>query len=127
MKALKVFAVLFILLAISNFMKPLEMSPEHGFVFLGHRLSGTANLLAGPLFGTYLAAYAFGILKLRAWALPMGIAYALYVVTNLALFMTSAPPEETSNLAFGIAYSTIAIGVSAGAAGLLWSNRERLG
>jgi len=38
---LTVAAILFGLLAISNLLKPLEIGPTTGFVFLGKRLSGT--------------------------------------------------------------------------------------
>ena len=74
------------MLAVSNLLKPLELNPSHGFVFFGHRLQGTANVIAGPLFGLYLAAYAAGIWGLRRWALPMGVAYAGYVIANLLSF-----------------------------------------
>ena len=49
--ALSIFAVLFVLLALSNFSKPLLADNQVGFVLFGHRLAGTANALAGPLFG----------------------------------------------------------------------------
>ncbi|MEO2137626.1 MAG: hypothetical protein ABGY28_09255, partial [bacterium] len=57
-KTLRVFALLFGLLAISNFLKPLQLSPDVGFVLFGTRLEGSANAIAGPAFGLYLAAYA---------------------------------------------------------------------
>ncbi len=73
---LTVLALLFALLAVSNFAKPLELGPTPGFVLFGRRLSGTANEIIGPLFGLYLLAYATGIWRLRRWALPMGVLYA---------------------------------------------------
>src|ERR1051326_2304896 len=85
--ALTVFAVLFLVLAISNFLKPLQIGGDHtGFVFLGRRLSGTANAVVGPLFGVYLLVYAIGIWRRRRFALTMGALYAAYVVVNLILF-----------------------------------------
>jgi len=60
-KLLRAFAVLFALLSLSNLLKPFKLSPEVGFVLLGTRLSGTANAIAGPLFGIYLAVYAVGL------------------------------------------------------------------
>jgi len=59
---LSVFALLFGLLAISNFMKPLAGKPgEVGFVFFGQRLAGTPNAIIGPLFGLFLLVYAVGV------------------------------------------------------------------
>ncbi len=125
-RTLKAFAVLFSLLAISNLLKPLQLSDNVGFVLLGQRLTGTANMVAGPLFGLYLAAYALGIFRLRAYAVPMGVVYAAYVIANLVAWMTTSPHAGEGGMAFGVAYMTIAIGVSSGAAYLLWKDRDQL-
>jgi hypothetical protein len=113
--------VLFALLAVSNFLKPLQVGgSQTGFVLFGERLSGLPNAGAGPLFGLYLAVYALGIWRLRRYALPMGYAYAAYVVANLVLFTIRAPqPPGVGPMIFGLVYSGVAIGVSAGAVMLL--------
>jgi len=91
-----VLAVLFGLLAISDLTKPIQASlgagPRPGFVLLGHRLSGTANAVVGPLFGLYLLVYAAGIWRMRRWALAMGTVYAIYVIVNLTLFCATRSP-----------------------------------
>jgi hypothetical protein len=125
-RAFRIFALLFGLLAISNFTKPLEMSPEVGFVFLGQRLKGTPNLIAGPLFGLYLATYAYSLWHKRKLALPMSVLYAAYVPINLFLFRARMPEEASTNSLFGIAYMVVAIGVSWGAAYLLLTHRDEL-
>lgn len=85
-----ILAVPFALLAVSNLLKPFQLfSEETGFVLFGHRLSGTANMVAGPLFGLYLLAYSYGIWYQKRFALPMSHAYALYVVLNLLLYMAN--------------------------------------
>ena len=126
--ALTVFAVLFFVLAISNFLKPLQLGGEHtGFVFLGRRLSGTANTVVGPLFGLYLLVYAIGIWRMRRFALPMGALYAAYVVVNLILFNFRMPREPgIGYIVFGLVYSAVAIGVSSGAVYLLAQRRSAL-
>lgn len=125
--ALTVFAVLFGVLAVSNLLKPLQIGSQTGFVLLGKRLSGFPNVIFGPLFGLYLAAYATGIWGMRRRALPMGIAYAVYVVVNLILFTVRTPqPPGTGSLIFGLVYMTVAIGVSSGAAWLLWRRQNEL-
>jgi len=124
---LTVFALLFGLLAISNFSKPLAGKPgEVGFVFFGERLAGTPNAIIGPLFGLYLLLYAVGIWRMRRYALPMGIAYAAYVIVNLVLFNVRDPHANKDGLLFGVAYSVVAIGVSSGAAYLLTRRRAAL-
>jgi len=128
-RTLTVFAVLFMLLAVSNFLKPFQFGGEEhtGFVFLGRRLSGTPNTIAGPLFGAYLLIYAIGILRMKRWALPMAWAYAAYVVVNLILFtVRNVPPPGAGYAIFGVVYSAVAIGVSGGAAYLLSQRRAAL-
>lgn len=126
LKILKVFGILFCVLAVSNFLKPLELADNHGFVFFGQRLSGTANLVAGPLFGLFLAIYGSSIVRLRSIALPMGLAYAVYVIANLVAWPIRGPQEAEGSLSFVLGYATIAIGVSSGAALLLFRNKGAL-
>ena len=98
-QALTIFAILFGLLAISNLLKPLQIGGgQTGFVFFGQRLSGTPNMIIGPLFGLFLGLYAYGIWNMRRFALAMGHAYALYVILNLILFSmrNEQPPVNYS-------------------------------
>jgi len=125
---LKVFAVLFALLAVSNLSKPLQLGGEQiGFIFFGQRLTGTANAIVGPLFGIYLLVYALGIWCMKRFALPMGHAYAPYVVLNLLMFTAKNPrPPGVGPVIFGIVYMVVAIGVSGGAAYLLTKHKAKL-
>ncbi len=125
---LKVFAVLFALLAVSNLSKPLQLGGEQiGFIFFGQRLTGTANAIVGPLFGIYLLVYALGIWRMKRFALPMGHAYATYVVLNLIMFTAKNPrPPGVGPVIFGIVYMVVAIGVSVGAAYLLTKHKAKL-
>lgn len=119
---LTVFAVLFGILAISNVLKPFSLTSDSGFVFFGHRLSGTANAIIGPLFGLFLAAYAAGIWWMRKYALPMAWAYAVYVLINLVLFNFYGPKPEGAGLGyaiFGVVYAVVALGVAFGAVAAL--------
>ncbi len=127
-RTFSVFAVLFAILAISNLLKPLQIGGEQtGFVFFGQRLSGTANTIAGPLFGIYLLVYALGIWRMKRFALPMGHAYATYVVLNLIMFTAKNPrPPGVGLMIFGIVYMVVAIGVSVGAAYLLTKHKAKL-
>lgn len=126
--ALTIFAILFGLLAISNLLKPFQFGGEQtGFVFFGSRLSGVANTIIGPLFGLFLAVYAYGIWNMKRFALPMGHAYATYVILNLILFTFRTPsPDTVGYKIFGVVYSAIAIGVSLSAAVLLTKRKAEL-
>ena len=125
--ALTVFAVLFAVLAVSNFLKPFQLTSDTGFVLFGKRLSGTPNALAGSLFGIYLLAYALGIWRMRRYALAMGDIYAGYVILNLILFnVRNTTPPGVAYLVFGIVYTIIAVGVSGGAAYLLTRRKAAL-
>ena len=125
---LTVFAILFGLLAISNLLKPFQFGGEQtGFVFFGQRLSGLANTVAGPLFGIFLAIYAYGIWHMRRFALPMSHAYALYVILNLIFFSFRTPtPDTVGYKIFGAVYSAIAIGVSLTAAVMVTRRKAEL-
>lgn len=127
-RALTVFAIAFALLAISNLLKPLQIGGEQtGFVFFGTRLGGLANTIIGPLFGIFLAAYAYGIWTMKRFAMAMGHAYATYVILNLILFnFRNTVPDTTAYQIFGIVYAAIAIGVSLGAAVLLTQRKAEL-
>ena len=126
-RALSAFAILFGVLAVSNLLKPLRLGAQTGFVFLGHRLTGTANAILGPLFGVYLLVYAVGIWRLRRYALPMAWAYAAYVAANLVLFTIFGPRQPGVAFAlFGLVYAVVALGVSGGAAVLLTRRRDEL-
>jgi hypothetical protein len=126
---LTVAAILFGILAISNLSKPLQIGPHTGFVLFGERLDGTANLIAGPIFGAILATYAFGVWTMRRWAVPLGGLYALYVILNLVLFPFRTPPPPGAGAGwqlFGLVYAAIAIGISGGTWWALSRRRDEL-
>src|SRR5262250_413882 len=98
---LTIAAVLFFLLALSNFLKPVLADAHTGFVFFGHRLSGVPNAILGPVFGVLLVAYGTAIWRMRRLALPLAWIYAAYVVANGVLFSmyTADPPPSPAFMA----------------------------
>jgi hypothetical protein len=108
---LTIFAILFGLLAISNFLKPFSHDPGVGFVFMGVRLKGTGNDIMGPLFGFLLVIYAYGIWTMRRFALPVAYIYTAWVIVNGVLFSMKNRSEPHPSLASAILYSAIGIGV----------------
>jgi len=124
---LTTFAVLFAILALSNFLKPFHLDPNAGFVFLGVKTHGIANAILGPAFGALLVAYAFGIWRMRRWVLPIAYAYAAYVILNLLLYtMRNARSAAQPSPVFMLGYIAIAVGVSAGSAVLLHCRKREL-
>jgi cell division protein FtsW (lipid II flippase) len=126
---LTILAMLLALMVISNLHKPFAHHPGEGFVFFGTRLSGTANKIVAPIFAAFLAVYVYGILAMRKFALPLGIFYAAYVILNMLLFVIkyhgTAVTQEHS-WAYLVPYPFVAIGVSSGAAWLLYRRRDEL-
>ncbi|MBI2963880.1 MAG: hypothetical protein HYY35_09015 [Deltaproteobacteria bacterium] len=129
-RVLTALAVMMGLMALSNFAKPitqlLDPGGSAGFVLLGSRLHGAANAIVGPLFGLYLAAYAYGAWTRRRWVLPLAVAYAAYVILNLILFSVREPVERKPPALFMTLYAAVAIGVSSGGACYLARRRDRL-
>ena len=126
---LTILAILIALMVISNLHKPFAHHPGEGFVFFGTRLSGTANKIVAPIFAAFLAVYVYGILAMRKFALPLGIFYAAYVILNMLLFVVkyhgTAVTQEHS-WAYLVPYPFVAIGVSSGAAWLLYRRKDEL-
>ena len=124
---LTIFAVLFAVLALSNFLKPFHLDPNAGFVFFGMKTHGLANAILGPAFGALLVLYAIGIWRMRRWVFAIACVYAGYVILNLLLYMTRhAGSTEQQSRAFMVAYIAIAVGVSTGCAVLLYRRRHEL-
>jgi hypothetical protein len=105
--ALTIFALLFVLLAISDFAKPLLHNAN--FVFLGTKMTGTGNAVMGPLFGVCLLIYAYGIWTMRRYALPVAYIFTGWVCVNMVLFsMKNRNDPQTSPI---VAIVTMAIGI----------------
>jgi hypothetical protein len=128
---LSVMTVLFVLLAISDFAKPLpsaHSAAAGGIVEFGHRFYGIwPNVLLGALFGILFLVYAYGLWNMRAWVLPIAIAYAFYVPYNVVLFNYFKEPGPRFSIAFTVIWLAIALAGSIGTAVYLAYNRDRLG
>jgi hypothetical protein len=109
--ALTIFALLFVLLAISDFAKPFSHDANTGFVFLGHKLAGRANAVMGPLFGLLLVVYAYGIWTMRRWALPAAYIFTGWVVVNMVLFILNNRGEPQPSAVFAIGTIVIGVGI----------------
>ena len=109
--ALTIFALLYVLLAISDFAKPFSHSPGVGFVFAGTRMTGTGNAIMGPLFGLLLLYYAYAIWSMRTYALPASYVYAGWVVGNTIMFSIKNSNAPKPSLAVAVVSTAVGIGV----------------
>jgi hypothetical protein len=116
---LTIAAILFALLAISDFLKPLTENDRTGLVFFGVRLHGLADAILAPLLGVILVAYAVGIWRMRRYAMPLGWLYAAFVTANIILFRIFNPPPNQHDMILGIGFMIGAIAIPAGTALLL--------
>jgi hypothetical protein len=121
---LRICTVLIALRGLTNVVKPLGAGS--GLVFFGTLMTGTANLILAPLLGAYMLALAYGMWAMRRFALPMVIAYAVFVPINMVLFVIiEGIPARYSAAQYGI-FMIAGIGVTAGAAWLLAQRKAEL-
>jgi hypothetical protein len=85
-----------------------------------------SNLLGGALMGIVLAAYAYGLWRLRWWVAPLSVVYAFYVPTNLVLFWYFQTGPDIPPVGFMLAYLAVAFTGSIGTALYLAYTRDRL-
>lgn len=124
--ALTVLALLFVLLAISDFAKPILAGPGVGFVFAGTRLTGRGNAIMGPLFGLFLLYYAYGIWSMRRYALPASWVYTGWVVGNMIMFAIKNSSAPKPSLIVAIVSTAVGIGVPLATAIIVSRRRAEL-
>jgi hypothetical protein len=127
---LSVMAILLGVLALSNFTKALQHLRDPttlGLVVFGVRFEtvGT-NAVLGPLCGAILAAYAYGIWRMKRWVLPLSMAYAFYVPVNLVLFWFLHQTLQRPPVPGILAYLAVALTGSVGTALYLAYHHDRL-
>lgn len=126
---LTVMAMLFLLLAISDFTKPLEFvypTLTSGIVEFGHRFRSVWHTaILGAMFGVLFVVYAYGLWNLRRWVLSIAIAYAFYVPFNVVLFNHNRE-EGAYSITFTVIWLAVALTGSIGTAIYLAYHRERL-
>ncbi|HYL59233.1 MAG TPA: hypothetical protein VEU51_10205 [Candidatus Acidoferrales bacterium] len=124
--ALTIFAILFGLLAVSNFLKPVLANAQTGFVFLGTRTSGLENAILGPLFGLILVAYAAGIWRMKKYAMPLGDVYFVYVLLNSILFNLKNAEASGGSALVRLLLLAVGLGVPLASALILTRRRAEL-
>jgi len=132
---LTLFAILLVLLAIEDLIKPL-LSPGTAtvsgvrvrgtIVFFGMRPGGTLMYM-GWLVAAFLLALAIGVWRMRRYASLMADCYAVYVLLNVEIFTAIHPlPKTHAELMFALVYDIIAVVGAWTLAILLHRERARL-
>lgn len=127
--ALTVAAGLFILQATQSAAKPFLTGPNVGFMLLGNRLDGPIEMVVALAHALLMVILAYGIWRLKRYALWALAAYTPYVLLNLVLYSWRYdwhPPEALPAPVFVAIYAAIALGVPGGTAYLLARRRNEL-
>lgn len=123
---LTVMAVLFVVLAISDFTKVIQQANGGGLVILGHKFTTTfANLTLGSVFGLFLLSYAYGLWNMMRWVIPISLFYAFYVPANMVLFW-SLHKLDPPSVRFIVFYLFVSLTGSIGTALYLAFHRDQL-
>jgi hypothetical protein len=117
---LNVFAILFAGRGIMNLLK--RFGTGSGFVFFGRLLPPDTPL--APLFGVAMLAYGWGLWTRAGWAIPLGIAYAIFATANLVLFPVYTPMPPQLALWMYAIYVVGGIAMCWGTVWLLWKVRS---
>jgi hypothetical protein len=118
--ALNVLALLFAGRGLMNVLK--RFGTGSGLVFFGRLLP--ADTLLAPAIGLAMIAYAWGLWTRAGWAIPLGVAYAVFATANLLLFPVFTPmPERIPMWAYAI-YVVGGIALSWGSVWLLRQARS---
>ena len=75
--------------------------------------------IVAPIVGVYMLVYAFGLWTRKAWALLMGVAYAVFATLNVVLFPLLQGLGEMQAWQYGV-FGILAIGVPWAAVLLLY-------
>ncbi|HUI24543.1 MAG TPA: hypothetical protein VL403_00550 [Candidatus Kryptonia bacterium] len=121
---LRICAVLIALRALTNMSRPFGAGA--GLVFFGKFLTGTTNVILAPLLGVYMLVLAYGMWGMRRFALPMAIAYAVFVPINMVLFAVfQGLPQRWGASGYAV-FMLVGIALTAGPAWYLARRKAEL-
>ena len=124
---LTISALIFVVAAVQSILKPFATDPSAGFMLLGLRTDGLLEAIAARVHAALMLGTAYGIWRLKRYALYFLLAYTPYVLLNLILFSLRYDWPAPGGLPVPlivVMYSLIALGVPGGTAYVL--SRRRL-
>ena len=146
--ALTIAALFFVVIAVESVLKPFETRPGMGFMLLGFRTDGLLEAIVARVHAALMLAIAYGIWRLRRYALYSLLVYAPYVLLNIILFSLRydwpdlqgggptgilgtgifglPSPGDIPGPVFAVSYALFAVGMPCGIAYLLFRRRPEL-
>jgi hypothetical protein len=127
--ALTILALVFLVAAVQSMLKPFATGPTAGFMLFGFRTDGLLEAIVAPVHGALMLGLAYGIWRLKRYALHFLLGYTPYVALNLVLFSLRydwSSPGDLPVPLFVAIYALIALGVPGGTAYLLARRRPEL-
>ena len=127
--ALTILALVFVAAAVQSLLKPFLTGPTAGFMLLGFRTDGLLEAIVAPVHAALMFGLAYGIWRLKRYALHFLWVYTPYVLLNLILFTVRYGWPSSGGLPVPLVaaiYSLIALGVPGGTAYLLSRRRPEL-
>ena len=122
--ATKVVAMVVGIRALMNLGKPLRAGH---LVFFGKLLSGIPNLILAPALGIYMLVLVYGMWTLRRFALPMSVAYTVFVIFNIVLFpVFQTIPGGWSVGAYAVSFGFFGVAGAACGTWLLYAQRAQM-
>jgi hypothetical protein len=126
---LTILALIFVVAAVQSLLKPYGTGPTSGFMLFGFRTDGLLEAIVARVHAALMLGLAFGIWRLKRYALYILLVYTPYVLLNLILFTLRydwRSPGEIPVPLVATIYSLIALGVPGGTAYLLSRRRPEL-
>ncbi len=127
--ALTILALVFVVVVVQSIMKPFATAPDAGFMLLGFRTDGLLEAIASRVHAALMLGLAYGIWRLKRYALFFLLVYTPYILLNLILYSLRYewhPPGDLPVPLFVVIYALIALGVPGGTAYLLSRRRPEL-
>ena len=127
--ALTISALIYVIAALQSAMKPFSTDPNAGFMLLGFRTDGLLEAIVAPVHAVLMLGLAYGIWRLKRYALYFLLVYTPYVLLNLILYSLRyewPTPGDLPVPVVAFLYALIALGVPGGTAYLLSRRRPEL-
>ena len=127
--ALTILALLFVVLAVQSILLPFETAPTAGFMLFGFRTDGLLEAIVARVHAALMLGLAYGIWRLKRYALYFLLVYTPYILLNHILFTLRyewPTPGGLSVPQFMAISVLIGVGVPGGPAYLLSRRRPEL-
>ncbi len=127
--ALTILALLYVVLAVQSILLPFDTGPGMGFMLFGFRTDGLLEAIVARVHAALMLGLAYGIWRLKRYALYFLLVYTPYILLNHILFTFRYELPSPGGLSVSLLAAIsvlIALGVPGGTAYLLSRRRPQL-